>query len=153
MCLDTLRTIFNLYKYLLFVDFYLRSNYWAFHEKGTLGYLCVLGIDRWSPLNECTLKVPFIWNQLYYKGIITQEYSEWWRNTTEGPGKNQNTTRHQKATFSGTGYFRKVYRNLQVRVPRNILKSRSICLKIVAKVASSVYLSIEFTKKNIHIIF
>ena len=34
--------------------------YRGFHEKGTLSYLCALGIDRCSPLNECTLQVPFI---------------------------------------------------------------------------------------------
>ena len=40
-------------------------RYRGFHEKGTLSYLCALGIDRCSPSNECTLQVPFIWNQLY----------------------------------------------------------------------------------------
>ena len=35
-------------------------RYWGFHEKGTLSYLCALGIDRYSPLNKCTLKVHFI---------------------------------------------------------------------------------------------
>ena len=51
----------------------LYSNYWGFHEKGTFSYLCALGINRYSPLNECTLQVPFIWNQLYmywWKRII-----------------------------------------------------------------------------------
>ena len=41
---------------------YIEENgmYWGFHEKGTLSYLCALGIDRKSPLHECTLQVPFI---------------------------------------------------------------------------------------------
>ena len=34
--------------------------YWVFQEKGTLSYLWALGIDRYTPLNECTLQVPFI---------------------------------------------------------------------------------------------
>ena len=33
--------------------------------KRYLNYLCALGIDRYSPLNECSIQVPFIWNQLY----------------------------------------------------------------------------------------
>ena len=41
------------------------STYRGFHEKGTLSYLCALMIDRQSPLNECTLQVPFIWIPLY----------------------------------------------------------------------------------------
>ena len=47
-----------------------RFQYRGFHEKGTLSYLCALGIDRLSPLNECTLQVPFIWNQLYINGYF-----------------------------------------------------------------------------------
>ena len=39
-------------------------KYWGFHEKGTLSYLCALGIDRQYSLNECT-RVPFLWYQLY----------------------------------------------------------------------------------------
>ena len=39
--------------------------YWGFHEKGTHSYRCPQGIDRLSPLNECTLQVPFIWNPGY----------------------------------------------------------------------------------------
>ena len=42
-------------------------TYLGFHEKGFLSYLCALGIDRQSPLNECTLLEPFIWNPMYYK--------------------------------------------------------------------------------------
>ena len=33
--------------------------YWGFQEKSILSYLCALGIDRLSPLNERTLPVPF----------------------------------------------------------------------------------------------
>ena len=32
----------------------------GFHEKGSLSYLCAIGIDRQSPLNECTLQETFI---------------------------------------------------------------------------------------------
>ena len=46
----------------------------VFHEKGTLSYL--------SLLNECTLQVPFIWNQLYqkcsWKGLLEQEQISHW---------------------------------------------------------------------------
>ena len=47
---------------------------------------------------------------------------------------------------TGTGYFSKVYRNLQVWVPPNILKYLS---KSCRKAVSSVCLSIEFKQKNI----
>ena len=33
-----------------------KGRYRGFHEKGTLGYLCALGIDRQSSLNECNGK-------------------------------------------------------------------------------------------------
>ena len=41
-----------------------KTAYRGIHEKGSLGYLCALGIERQSPLNECTFQEPFIWNQL-----------------------------------------------------------------------------------------
>ena len=37
-------------------------SYRGFYEKGSLSYLCALGIDR---LSLCTLQEPLIWNQLY----------------------------------------------------------------------------------------
>ena len=45
-----------------------------------------------------------------------------------------------------TGYFRKVYRSLQVLVPDSILNYVSIYPKVAAKSVLSVYLSIEFTR-------
>ena len=48
-----------------FAAFHIQCIYRGFHEKGTHNYLCAFGIDRQSPLNKCTLQVPFIWNQLY----------------------------------------------------------------------------------------
>ena len=36
-----------------------RTTYRGFHEKGNHS-LCPSGIDRKSPLNECSLQVPFI---------------------------------------------------------------------------------------------
>ena len=35
-------------------------NYWGFHEKGNPQLNVHVVIDRWSPLYECTLQVPFI---------------------------------------------------------------------------------------------
>ena len=40
-------------------------TYHEFHEIGSLSYLCALGIDRKSPLNDCTLQETFILNRLY----------------------------------------------------------------------------------------
>ena len=34
-------------------------SYRGFDENGSLSYLCALGTDRQSPLNECTLQEPF----------------------------------------------------------------------------------------------
>ena len=39
-----------------------KTAYRGIHEKGSLAYLCALGIERQSPLKECTLQVPSIWN-------------------------------------------------------------------------------------------
>ena len=50
-----------------------------------------------------------------------------------------------------TGYFRKVYRSLQVWVPHNILKYLST-QKLPQKRSSSVYLSIEFRTTKIFIL-
>ena len=58
-------------------------------------------------------------------------------------------TRLQSAPFPHTGYFRKVYRSLQVWVPHNILKYLHIYHKVAAKAISSVHLSIEFNKKKL----
>ena len=58
----------NLFRNLGILSNFRMLVYRGFHEKGTLSYLCGLGIDRLSPLNECTLHVPFIWNQLSIRG-------------------------------------------------------------------------------------
>ena len=49
---------------------FIMIKYWGFNEKGSLSYLCALGIDRKYPLNECTLQEPFTWNQLLHRSII-----------------------------------------------------------------------------------
>ena len=70
--------------------------------------------------------------------------------------------RHNELTFLATGYFEKVYRSLQVRVPHNILKKlpqkrsqQSICISIeFTKTVSSVYLHIyRIHKKKIILCF
>ena len=43
------------------LSFYLPGMSWKRYPRLPV----TLGIDRKSPLNECTLQVPFIWNHLY----------------------------------------------------------------------------------------
>ena len=44
---------------------------WGFHEKGTPSYLSALGKDRKSPLNECTLQVPFYMKSIVYPAVLS----------------------------------------------------------------------------------
>ena len=68
------------------------SIYRGFHGKGSLTYLCALGLDRKSPLNE--LQEPFIRNQLYNKSKkISNNYS-----SNNGNSENKHN-HHNKKTI------------------------------------------------------
>ena len=76
--------------------------YRGFHEKGTLSYLCALGIDRCSPLNECTLPI-----------FVTLSHNFF--SSEEGKIKTRYYYFHKKArkkfqvTLKGTGPLSKIH--------------------------------------------
>ena len=49
---------------------YVCATYRGIHEKGTRSYLCELGIDRLYEWSLILIRVPFIWNQLFYTKIF-----------------------------------------------------------------------------------
>ena len=96
-------------------------------EKYMFHRFQIYGKDGWRPFTEISAALFLIWRVPF---IIIKKCITVMVTVPPTPG------------LWNTGYFRKVYRNLQVRVPRNSLKYLSI-----QKLLQKVYLSIELKKK------